>query len=87
MWQASVMAADYVNQFSRTSRSAIIILLGEEVWLIGERRSTRERKYYRSTLPVDTQHKTLAGAIKARWICEKAQPHFKEKLSLDRFEG
>jgi hypothetical protein len=27
---------------------------GDEVWLVGERRSTGEQKYYVSNLPVDT---------------------------------
>ena len=45
-------------------------LPGEEVWLVGEHRSTGERKYYLSNLPPDTTLKQLAGAIKARWICE-----------------
>jgi SRSO17 transposase len=47
-------------------------LPGEEAWLIGERRSNGERKYYLSNLPADTSLKRLAGAIKARWICEQA---------------
>ena len=35
---------------------------GEEVWLIGEIRSTGERKYYLSNLPPETTLKRLAGA-------------------------
>lgn len=62
-------------------------LPGEEVWLLGEHRSTGERKYYLSNLPADTSIKTLAGAIKARWICEQAHPQLKEELGLDYFEG
>lgn len=62
-------------------------LPGEEVWLVGEHRSTGERKYYLSNLPVDTPIKTLAGAIKARWICEQAHQQLKEELGLDHFEG
>jgi len=38
---------------------------GEEVWLVGERRSTGEQKHYVSNLPADTTIKTLAAAIKA----------------------
>jgi SRSO17 transposase len=60
---------------------------GEEVWLIGEHRSNGERKYYLSNLPPDTPLKTLAGAIKARWICEQAHQQLKEELGLDHFEG
>ena len=46
-------------------------LPGEEAWLIGEHRSTGERKYYLSNLPADATLKRLAGAVKARWACEK----------------
>lgn len=62
-------------------------LPGEEVWLVGEHRSTGERKYYLSNLPVDAAIKTLAGAIKARWICEREYRQPKEELGLDHFEG
>ncbi|KIZ42058.1 MULTISPECIES: IS701 family transposase [Rhodopseudomonas] len=62
-------------------------LPGEEVWLIGEHRSTGERKYYLSNLPGETPIKQLAGAIKARWICEQAHQQLKEELGLDHFEG
>lgn len=60
---------------------------GEEVWLVGERRSTGEQKYYVSNLPVDTTLKALAAAIKARWVCEQAHQQLKEELGLDHFEG
>lgn len=62
-------------------------LPGEEVWLVGEHRSTGERKYYFSNLPVDTPIKQLAGAIKARWVCEQIHQQLKEELGLDHFEG
>ncbi len=62
-------------------------LPGEEVWLVGEHRSTGERKYYLSNLPADTPIKQLAGAIKARWVCEQAHQQLKEELGLDHFEG
>lgn len=62
-------------------------LPGEEVWLVGEHRSTGERKYYLSNLTADTPLKTLAGAIKARWVCEQAHQQLKEELGLDHFEG
>lgn len=58
---------------------------GDEVWLVGERRSTGEQKYYVSNLPADTSLKTLAATIKARWICKHQQ--LKEELGLDHFEG
>ena len=60
---------------------------GEEVWLVGEHRSNGERKYYLPNLPADTPTKDLAGAIKARWICEQAHQQLKEELGLDHFEG
>jgi SRSO17 transposase len=62
-------------------------LPGEEVWVIGEHRTTGERKYYLSNLPADTPLKQLAGAIKARWVCEQAHQQLKEELGLDHFEG
>lgn len=62
-------------------------LPGEEVWVIGEHRSTGERKYYLSNLPADIPIKQLASAIKARWVCEQAHQQLKEELGLDHFEG
>jgi SRSO17 transposase len=62
-------------------------LPGEEVWLVGEHRSTGERKYYLSNMPAETPLKQLAGAIKARWVCEQAHQQLKEELGLDHFEG
>ena len=62
-------------------------LPGEEAWLIGEHRSTGERKYYLSNLPADTPLTQLAGAVKARWVCEQAHQQLKEELGLDHFEG
>jgi len=59
----------------------------EEVWLVGERRRTGEQKYYLSNLPATTTLKTLAAAIKARWLCEQAHQQLKEELGLDHFEG
>jgi len=60
---------------------------GEEVWLVGERRSTGEQKYYVSNLPANTNLWTLAATIKARWVCEQAHQQLKEELGLDHFEG
>ncbi len=62
-------------------------LPGEEVWLVGERRASGERKYYLSNLPADTGLKRLAAALKARWVCEQAHQQLKEELGLDHFEG
>jgi SRSO17 transposase len=60
---------------------------GDEVWILGERRSSGEQKYYISNLPADASLKTLAAAVKARWICEQAHQQLKEELGLDHFEG
>jgi SRSO17 transposase len=60
---------------------------GEEVWLVGERRASGERKYYLSNLSADTPLKRLAATIKARWVCEQAHQQLKEELGLDHFEG
>jgi SRSO17 transposase len=62
-------------------------LPGEEVWLVGERRSNGERKYYLSNLPVRTTLQRLAAAIKARWVCEQGHQQLKQELGLDSFEG
>ena len=60
---------------------------GEAVWLVGERRSSGERKYYLSNLPAETPLRRLASVIKARWVCEQAHQQLKEELGLDHFEG
>lgn len=60
---------------------------GEVVWLVGERRSTGEQKYYVSNLPPNVSLKKLAATIKARWVCEQAHQQLKEELGLDHFEG
>jgi SRSO17 transposase len=62
-------------------------LPGDEAWLVGEHRSSGERKYYLSNLPPDTPLKQLATLIKARWVCEQAHQQLKEELGLDHFEG
>ncbi|MEG8224049.1 IS701 family transposase [Sphingomonas sp. HH69] len=71
----------------RISDKGVSRMPGDEVWIIGERRSTGERKYYISNLPADATLKTLAAAVKARWICEQAHQQLKEELGLDHFEG
>jgi SRSO17 transposase len=62
-------------------------LPGEEVWLVGERRATGERKYYLANLPAGTPLEELAATIKARWVCEQAHQQLKEELGLGHFEG
>lgn len=51
---------------------------GEAAWVVGEHRPSGKRKYYLSNLPPETDLKTLAAAIKARWICEQAHQQMKE---------
>jgi SRSO17 transposase len=60
---------------------------GDEVWLVGERRAFGEQNYYLANLSADAGLKTLAAAIKARWVCVQAHQQIKEELGLDHFEG
>ena len=62
-------------------------LPGDQAWLIGEHRTSGEKKYYLANLPAATSVRTLAATIKARWICEQAHQQLKEELGLDHFEG
>jgi len=62
-------------------------LPGGEAWLIGEHRTSGERKYYLANLPATTDLHSLAATIKARWVCEQAHQQLKEELGLDHFEG
>jgi SRSO17 transposase len=62
-------------------------LPGDEVWLVGEWRSSGERKYHLCNLPPRSSLRTLAGAIKARWVCEQAHQQLKQELGLGHFEG
>jgi SRSO17 transposase len=62
-------------------------LPGQEAWLVGEWRSSGERKYYLSNLPLRTSVRALAAAIKARWVCEQAHQQLKGELGLGHFEG
>jgi SRSO17 transposase len=59
---------------------------GDEVWLVGEHRSTGERKPHLSNLPADTPLERLAAALKARFACEQAHQPMKEELGLDPLE-
>ena len=43
---------------------------GDEVWLVAERRSSGEQRYYLANPPAGTALKRLAATIKARWVCE-----------------
>jgi SRSO17 transposase len=61
-------------------------LPGEEAWLVCERRSSGERKYYLTNHPARTSRLELLRSIKARWSCEQAHQQLKEELGLDHFE-
>ncbi len=62
-------------------------LPGQDAWLVGEWRSSGERKYYLANLSPRTSMRTLAAAIKARWVCEQAHQQLKGELGLGHFEG
>ena len=62
-------------------------LPGDEAWLIGEHRTSGEKKYYLADLPAETRLRALAATVKARWVCEQAHQQLKEELGLDHFEG
>ena len=62
-------------------------LPGDEAWLIGEHRSSGEKKYYLANLPAATSLRTLAATIKARWICEQAHQQLKEELASITSKG
>src|SRR5438034_7084521 len=62
-------------------------LPGDEAWLIGEHRTSGEKKYYLANLPAKTDLPTLAATNKAQAICEQAHQKLKEELGIDHFEG
>jgi SRSO17 transposase len=62
-------------------------LPGAEVWLVGERRPSGERRCYLANLPPSAALEELASLIKARWVCEQGHQQLKEELGLDHFEG
>lgn len=62
-------------------------LPGEPAWLVCERLSNGDRKFYLVGLPASTSQKKIVGTIKARWSCEQMHQQMKEELGLDHFEG
>jgi SRSO17 transposase len=62
-------------------------LPGDTAWLVCERRTTGERKYYLTNHPDGAPLEVLAALIKARWVCEQAHQQLKDELGLDHFEG
>ena len=72
---------------TRDAAGKMTQLPGDELWLVGERRPSGERKYYLSNCPAATPLETLAALIKSRWVCEQSHQQMKEELGLDHFEG
>jgi SRSO17 transposase len=64
-----------------------IHLPGSPAWLVCERFSNGDRKYYLVNLPATASRKSVIAAIKARWACEQGHQQLKEELGLDHFEG
>jgi SRSO17 transposase len=62
-------------------------LPGDPAWLVCERLSNGDRKYYLVNLPASASKKQVVAAIKARWACEQGHQQMKEELGLDHFEG
>jgi SRSO17 transposase len=62
-------------------------LPGDLAWLVCERLSNGDRKYYLVNLPASASRKKIVAAIKARWACEQMHQQAKEELGLDHFEG
>jgi hypothetical protein len=62
-------------------------LPGDPAWLVCERLSNGDRKFYLVSLPASASRKKIVGAIKARWSCEQMHQQAKEELGLDHFEG
>jgi SRSO17 transposase len=62
-------------------------LPGDVAWLVSERLSNGDRKYYLTNLPASASRKKIVATIKARWACEQAHQQLKEELGLDHFEG
>jgi hypothetical protein len=59
---------------------------GEEAWLIGEHRSSGEKKCYLANLPAATGRRTLAATKRRDGFANRHQ-QLKEELGLDHFEG
>jgi SRSO17 transposase len=62
-------------------------LPGDEAWLVCERLSNGDRKYYLVNLPASATKVQTVASIKARWACEQMHQQAKEELGLDHFEG
>jgi SRSO17 transposase len=85
------LTADFAALRVRVADGPVIArnrrLPGEAAWLVCERRTSGERKYYLSNLAENVALKSLASLIKGRWVCEQMHQQMKEELGLDHFEG
>jgi SRSO17 transposase len=64
-----------------------LYLPGEPAWLVCERFSNGDRKFYLVDLDARASAKRIVSAVKARWSCEQMHQQMKEELGLDHFEG
>jgi SRSO17 transposase len=62
-------------------------LPGETAWLICERRTSGEMRYYLANHGPRTSLRTLVRLIRARWSCEQTHMQLKQELGLDHSEG
>ena len=60
---------------------------GTPAWLICEKRSDGELRYYFSNYPPETSRTALARTVKARWACEQPHQQMKQELGLNHYEG
>lgn len=60
---------------------------GEEEWLLVERESTGECKYYLSSLSARSTLTSLVRLAKMRWHVERDYQDMKQELGFDRYEG
>ena len=62
-------------------------LPGHAAWLICERLSNGDLKYYLCNYPPTASARSIIAAVKSRWACEQAHQQMKEELGLDHFEA
>jgi SRSO17 transposase len=58
-----------------------------ERWLLCERSTTEEEKYYLLHLPASTALRDLVALARSRWPIEQQYRELKDDLGLDHFEG
>ena len=62
-------------------------LPGASAWLICERLSNGDLKYFLCNYPATASARSIVAAVKSRWACEQAHQQMKEELGLDHFEA